>query len=101
MRLLGALRHNWSGAPIFSIKTNVAWCRHNRGVTTTCKGGAIPRAPSHCGGAKSLRGHRMGAGGTEKSQQCHKYFLQYSIFASERPVSNMGAPNLLLAPGAI
>jgi len=22
-------------------------------------------------------------GGTEKSQQCHKYFLQYSTFASE------------------
>jgi len=28
-------------------------------------------APNHCGGA-------------EKSQQCHKYFLQYSTFASER-----------------
>ena len=36
------------------------------------KGGAIPRAPSHYGGA-------------EKSQRCHKYFLQYSTFASERP----------------
>ena len=23
--------------------------------------------------------------GAEKAQQCHKYFLQYSIFASERP----------------
>jgi len=28
-------------------------------------------------------------------------FLQNSTFASERPGANMGAPNLLLAPGAI
>jgi len=27
----------------------------------------------------------MTAGGAEKSQQCHKYFLQYSTFTSERP----------------
>ena len=36
------------------------------GVT---KGGAIPRAP-------------MIARDAEKSEQCHKYFLQYSTFAS-------------------
>ena len=42
------------------------------------KGGTIPRAPNHCGG-------RMTAGDAEKSQQCHKYFLQYSTFASARP----------------
>jgi len=35
--------------------------------------------PNHCGG------RRMTAVSTEKSQQCHKYFLQYSTFASERP----------------
>jgi len=34
-------------------------------------GGTIPRTPNDYGGA-------------EKSQQCHKYFLQYSTFASER-----------------
>jgi len=44
-----------------------------------CKGGTIPGAPSHHGGAKSLRG------GGEKSKQCHKHFLQSSTFASERP----------------
>jgi len=27
----------------------------------------------------------MTAGGAEKSQRCHKHFLQYSKFASERP----------------
>ena len=43
------------------------------------KGGTIPP------GAKSLWGRRITEGGAEKSQQCHKYFLQYSTFASERP----------------
>jgi len=46
-------------------------------------------------------GRQMAAGCAEKSQQCHRYFLQYSTFASEKPVSNIGAANLLLAPGAI
>jgi len=36
--------------------------------------------------AESLWGRRITAGGAEKSQQCHKYFLQYSTFASERPL---------------
>ena len=36
------------------------------------KGGTIPRAPNHYERA-------------EQSQQCHKCFLQYSTFASERP----------------
>jgi len=49
----------------------------------------------------------MVAGDTEKSQQCHKYFLQYSTFASERPqVQTWGrqtcflprAPSNLVAP---
>jgi len=30
-------------------------------------------------------GRRITAGGAEKSQQCHKYCLQYSTVASERP----------------
>jgi len=36
-------------------------------------------------GAESLCGRQITAGGAEKSQQCHKYFLQCSTFASERP----------------
>ena len=48
------------------------------------KGGAIPRAPNHYGGAESLRRRRITAEGAEKSQQCHKYLLQYSTFASDR-----------------
>jgi len=42
------------------------------------KGATIPRAPNRYGGAESLRER-------QKSQQYHKCFLQYSIFASERP----------------
>jgi len=36
--------------------------------------------------AESLWRPQIIAGGAEKSQQCHKYFLQYSTFASERPL---------------
>jgi len=44
----------------------------------------------------------MTAEDAEKSQQCHKYFLQYNAFASKKTSSsNMGAPNLILASGAI
>ena len=48
------------------------------------KGGTNPRAPIHYGGAELLQGRQIIAGGAEKSQQCHKYFLQYSKFAFER-----------------
>jgi len=54
------------------------------GVTKGGKGGTIPRAPIHYGGAESLQGRRITAGGAEKSQQCHKYFLQYSKSTFER-----------------
>jgi len=71
------------------------------------KGGTIPRAPIHYGGADMLLGRRMTAGGAEKSQQCHKYFLQYSKFSFERtPVRPRGrqicflprAPSNLVTP---
>jgi len=42
-----------------------------RGVTKRGQGATIPRAPNDCRGP-------------EKSQECHKYSLQYSTFASER-----------------
>jgi len=48
------------------------------------KGGTIPRAPSHYGGA-------------EKLQQYHKFFICFR----KTSVSNIGGPNLLLVPGAI
>jgi len=50
-----------------------------RDATKGGQGGRIHRAPSNDGGAKSLRGV------PKKSQQCHKYFLQCSTLASERP----------------
>ena len=50
-----------------------------RGVTRGGKGGTIPQAPNH------YRGRRMTAEGAEKSQQYHKYCLQYSTYTSERP----------------
>jgi len=40
------------------------------------KEGIVHRAPNHCGAPNDC-------GGGEKSQPCHKYFLQHSTFASE------------------
>ena len=55
----------------------------NQGRNEGGKGGTIPWAPIHYGGAESLQERRITVGGAEKSQQCHKYFLQYSKFAFE------------------
>ena len=57
---------------------------HRQGRNEGRKGGTIPRAPIHYGGAESLQGRRITAGGAETSQQCHTFFLQYSKFAFER-----------------
>jgi len=47
-------------------------------VTRGARGNIYP-------GAEYLWGRRMTADRGEKPQHCHKYFLQYSTFASERP----------------
>jgi len=39
--------------------------------------------------------------GVEKSQQCHKYFPQYSAFATGRPTFEHGGAKLASFPGAI
>ena len=71
--------------------------KHIQGRNEGEKGGTIPRAPIRYGGAESLLGRRITAGGAEKSQQCHKYFLQYSKFAFERtPVRPWGRQTLFL-----
>jgi len=49
-----------------------------RGVTRGARGHNSP-------GAESLTGRQITVGGAEKTQQCHKHFLEYSTFASERP----------------
>ena len=49
-----------------------------RSVTREGRGGTIPRASNHYGGVEALWGR-------QKSQECHKYFIQYSTFASGRP----------------
>ena len=50
--------------------------------------------------AESLWGCQITAGGAEKSQQCQKYFLQYSPFTSERlQVRTWGRANLLVTSG--
>jgi len=39
------------------------------------KGGTIPRAPNHSGGAEILRGAPNDCGGAKKSKQCHNHCL--------------------------
>jgi len=60
-----------------------------RGVVRGDKGSTMHRARNHREGAK-------------KSQQCRKYFssMQHICFRNTLG-SNMGPPNLFLAPGAI
>jgi len=41
----------------------------------------------------------MAAGRAEKSQQYHKYFLQYNTFASERPQFRTWGAKLASCPG--
>ena len=46
----------------------------------------MPRVPSHWGSP-------------QKSQQCHKYLLRYSTFASERPKGSTSGSKLVSYPG--
>ena len=59
--------------------------RHIMGVARGERGAQFPGRRVIMGALNHCGGHRMAAGGAEKSQQCHKYFLQNSTFASERP----------------
>jgi len=52
-------------------------------------------------GSESLWGRQITGEGAEKFQQCRNYFLQQHICFQKILGSNMGAPNLLLAPDAI
>jgi len=66
------------------------------------KPGAIPRASSHRGGAKSLRGAPNGFGRRQKVPSISQVLSSIqNIRFRKTSVSNMGAPELLLAPGAI
>jgi len=57
----------------------------SRGVTTGVRGAQFHGRRITPGDAEILRGAPNDCGGAKKSQQCHKHFLQYSTFASERP----------------
>jgi len=62
--------------------------RHNQGRNEGGKGGA-----------KSQWRRRMAAGGAEKSQRCHKCFLQHSTFASKDLSFEHGGAKLASCPG--
>jgi len=49
--------------------------------------------------AESLWGRQMAAGGAEKFQQCHKYFLQCSKFACRRAQFRTWGTKLASCPG--
>jgi len=75
---------------------NHAWLAQGRNEEE--QGGAIPRAPplSHYGDAKSLREAPTGPNDVTSTFSS----VQYICFRKSSG-SNMGAPNLLLAPGTI
>jgi len=75
--------------------------RHKQGRNDGGQGG------SNSPGAESLWGHQITVGSTETSQQCHKHFLHYSAFATEKSQSRTWerqtcflplAPSTLVAP---
>ena len=77
-------------------KSFLHFCTANRDVTRGSKRGTILWAPNHFG----ERGKIIKS--AEKSQQYHKSFLHlHYICFWKTPGSNIGAANLLLAPGAI
>jgi len=57
---------------------------------------------NYCYQGRNEGGQGHNSRGAEKSQQCRKFFLhpQY-IYFRKTSYSNMGLPNLFLAPGAI
>jgi len=60
----------------FSKPNNSSWHLYDRrGVSRGARGHNSPSA-------ESLRGVSNDCGGAKKFKQCHKYFLQYSTFAS-------------------
>jgi len=74
------------------------WNRDNgRGGTRRGNGGTITQEPNDYAGDKSLRA----AGGAEKSQQCPSTFFNAVHLLPKTLGSNMGTPNLFLAPGGI
>jgi len=80
-------------------QTSVAFYRLHygsisRGVTKG-KGGAITWAPNHSGGAEILRGRQ------KIPTMPHVHTSIQHICFRKTSGSNTGAPNLLLAPGAI
>ena len=93
----------WPGAKCYEVFSVLLardnWCMMIvitgcaiRSVTRGARGRTSP-------GAESLWKHRITAG-LRKAQKCHKYFLQYSTLASERPqVRTWGGAELASCPG--
>ena len=58
-----------------------------------------PGKGNHYVWANNYGWRRMTAGSAERSQQCHKCYLQNSTFASERPQVEHGVVKLVYCPG--
>ena len=75
---------------------------HKAAANQGCnEGGTIPRAPNHYGGAEALRVVSNDCGGAESLKNVTSTFFNAVICFRKNSRSNMVAPNLLLAPGAI
>ena len=61
------------------------WSNQNSVTFAWNSNATVPSGITRGGMGEQFPGRRMIASGAENSHQCHKYFPQYSIFASERP----------------
>ena len=70
-------------------------------VIFNAKSVVLNRRQGHNEGGKGTQSprRRITAGGAEKSQKCHKHFLQYSAFPSERPQVEHGGAKFASCPG--
>jgi len=84
-----------------SVAFHTALWFNQQGRNRGDKGGAIPPAPDHSVGTEILRGRRMIVGVPKSPQQCHKHFLQYSTFSSERPQVRTWGCQTCFLPGAL
>jgi len=99
----GGAKNFWGGEAPLATGLSPSPRRSNskcvEGRNKEGKGGTIPRAPNHYGGAQSLPRAPNNSRGAEKSQQCCKYFLQYSTFASKDLRFKHGSTKVASCPG--
>ena len=88
----------------YTVSHTRIWGDVKKDITSGERGKQLTGLWITMGASKHCGGRRMAAGDLEKSQQCHKYCVQYSIHLLLKDLrfgTNTGVPKLLLGSGAI